>query len=81
MAVNKELKFQYLSGEIKFEDFIKQDDLDLKKQELSSWNDHSGDLKGAYHNRMLKCFAYVIGKFNEIFQKSVTADSNTKRED
>jgi len=43
-----------------FESFIKTDELEEQKQKLSSWNDHSGDLKGAYHNRMLKCFAYVI---------------------
>ena len=54
-----------------FESFIKTDELEEQKQKLSSWNDHSGDLKGAYHNRMLKCFAYVIGEmFPQFFKIS-----------
>ena len=54
-----------------FESFIKTDELEEQKQKLSSWNDHSGDLKGAYHNRMLKCFAYVIGEmFSHFFKIS-----------
>jgi len=48
------------AAEIGFESFIKTDDLQEQKQQLSSWNDHSGDLKEAYHGRMLRCFAYVI---------------------
>lgn len=44
----------------KFESFIELDDLDEQRRQLSSWNDHKGDLKGSYHNRMLKCFAYLM---------------------
>lgn len=29
-------------------------------QMLSNWNDHSGDLSGAYHQRQLRCYAYVM---------------------
>ena len=29
-------------------------------QKLSSWNDHSGNLEDAYHNRPLRCYAFVM---------------------
>jgi translation initiation factor eIF-2B subunit gamma len=28
-------------------------------QRLSFWNDHTGDLKDAYYNRPLRCYAFV----------------------
>jgi hypothetical protein len=28
----------------------------------SSWNDHSGDLKSAYRDRNLRCYAFVIDR-------------------
>ena len=34
----------------------------LQAQALSSWNDHSGDMKGAYRNRLLRCYAFVMDR-------------------
>ena len=39
--------------------FIPRDDDMILVQKLSSWNDHSGDLKGAYRERPLRCYAFV----------------------
>ena len=41
------------------ESYAIHDRLDQQKLNLSSWNDHQGDMKGPYRNRSLKCFAYV----------------------
>ena len=42
------------------ESFAQHDRMDQQKLNLSSWNDHQGDMKGPYQNRSLKCFAYVL---------------------
>ncbi len=42
------------------DDFIRVDEMKRQIQELSSWNDHVGDLKDAYRNRPLRCYAYVM---------------------
>ncbi|CAG9862528.1 unnamed protein product [Phyllotreta striolata] len=40
----------------------KEDDLELSIRELSSFNDHTGDLKGPYHGDVIRCFAYIAPK-------------------
>ena len=42
------------------QDFIKSDEMNDRKTNLSSWNDHHDSLSGAYHHRSLKLYAYVI---------------------
>ena len=34
--------------------------MEEQKRQLSSWNDHIGDMQASYHDRTLKCFAYVL---------------------
>lgn len=34
----------------------------LQAQALSSWNDHTGDLKDAYRNRLLRVYAFVMDR-------------------
>jgi hypothetical protein len=41
---------------------MRKDELTLQVQALSSWNDHTGDLKGAYRNRSLRCYAFVMDR-------------------
>lgn len=48
------------SGDIFF--FAKEDDLELAIRGVSSHNDHIGDLKAAYHNDSIRCFAYIPPK-------------------
>lgn len=40
----------------------KEDALESTIRELSSFNDHTGDLKEAYHGDVVRCFAYVAPK-------------------
>lgn len=40
--------------------YIRTDPMADKSQELSTWNDHFGDLKGAYRNRPLRVYAHVM---------------------
>jgi hypothetical protein len=42
------------------ESFLKVDEMGEQARNLSSWNDHIGDMKGAYRNRALRCYAYVM---------------------
>ena len=43
-------------------EFITEDEMILKAQDFSSWNEHSGALKSAYMNRPLRCYAYIMDK-------------------
>ena len=43
-----------IEGHVKIDPMVEQ------TRNLSSWNDHIGDMKGAYRNRPLRCFAYVM---------------------
>ncbi|VEN62600.1 unnamed protein product [Callosobruchus maculatus] len=42
--------------------YAKEDDLDLAIREASAYNDHIGDLKPAYHQDTIRCYAYVAPK-------------------
>ncbi len=58
----EEDKLEFISNKAErlgFESFVKIDAMDEQKRQLSSWNDHIGNLKGTYHNRMLRCYAFV----------------------
>lgn len=48
------------SGDIFF--FAKEDDLELAIRSVSSHNDHIGDLRPAYHDDSIRCFAYIPPK-------------------
>ena len=39
--------------------FIPHDEMEELTQQLSSWNDHPDDLKGAYRGRPLRCYAFI----------------------
>jgi len=39
--------------------FIPKDPMTDLAQRLSFWNDHTGDLKEAYHGRPLRCYAFI----------------------
>lgn len=42
--------------------FAKEDELDLTIREASSYNDHTGDLKGTYHGDPIRCYTYIAPK-------------------
>ncbi|CAH2010654.1 unnamed protein product [Acanthoscelides obtectus] len=42
--------------------YAKEDDLDLAIREASAYNDHIGDLKPAYHDDSIRCYAYIAPK-------------------
>jgi len=42
--------------------FAKEDDLEMIIRETSSYNDHKGDLKPAYHGDTIRCYAYIAPK-------------------
>ncbi|XP_050304314.1 translation initiation factor eIF-2B subunit gamma [Anthonomus grandis grandis] len=42
--------------------FAKEDQLDLDIREISSFNDHLGDLKGAYHDDPIRCYSCIAPK-------------------
>ncbi|KAJ8920028.1 hypothetical protein NQ315_011678 [Exocentrus adspersus] len=42
--------------------FAKEDELNLAIRGMSAYNDHIGDLKGAYHNDSIRCYAYIAPK-------------------
>ncbi|KAJ8966790.1 hypothetical protein NQ317_001729 [Molorchus minor] len=42
--------------------FAREDELNLWIREASSYNDHIGDMKPAYHNDSIRCFAFIAPK-------------------
>lgn len=42
--------------------FAKEDELVLAIREASSYNDHTGDLKGTYHGDPIRCYTYIAPK-------------------
>lgn len=44
--------------------FAKESDLDIQIREYSSYNDHYGDLKPAYHGDSIRCYAYIAPQSN-----------------
>lgn len=42
------------------ESFVTMDKMAEQTRDLSSWNDHIGDLKDAYRGRPLRCYAYIM---------------------
>lgn len=44
--------------------FAKEDELDLAVREVSSYNDHIGDLKPTYQGDVIRCYAYLAPKDN-----------------
>nr|AMH84307.1 ascarylose A [Monochamus alternatus] len=42
--------------------FAQEDELDLEIRNASSYNDHIGDVRPAYHNDSIRCFAYIPPK-------------------
>ncbi|XP_072378914.1 translation initiation factor eIF2B subunit gamma [Diabrotica undecimpunctata] len=42
--------------------YAKEDELELAIRKLSSFNDHTGDLKDVYHGDPIRCYAYIAPK-------------------
>lgn len=42
--------------------FAKEEDLDVEIREASAFNDHFGDLKGAFHNDHIRCYGFIAPK-------------------
>lgn len=42
--------------------FAQEDDLDLAIREISSYNDHLGDLKATYNGDRIRCYSYLAPK-------------------
>lgn len=42
--------------------FAREDELDLAIRNISAFNDHMGDLKSAYQEDCIRCYAYVAPK-------------------
>ncbi|CAG9773617.1 unnamed protein product [Ceutorhynchus assimilis] len=42
--------------------FAEEDELELAIREISSFNDHNGDLKSSYNNDPIRCYAYIAPK-------------------
>lgn len=42
--------------------FAKEDEFELAIREASSFNDHTGDLKGTYQGDVIRCYAYLAPK-------------------
>ena len=37
-----------------------EDEMIKKARDLSSWNDHHGDMADCYHNSMIRCYAFTL---------------------
>lgn len=44
-------------------EFAKSDTLEEKVREMSSYNDHFGDVKSAYHGDVIKCYSFIPNNF------------------
>ena len=53
----KEVRFEIDEKDIF--SFIPHDEMEIMAQNLSSWNDHPDDLKGAYRGHPLRCYAFI----------------------
>lgn len=42
--------------------FAKEDEFGLAIRETSSYNDHTGDLKGSYQGDLIRCYAFLAPK-------------------
>ena len=46
------------------------DNENIDEMDFTSWNDHKGDLKGAYHGRKIKCYLHVVDAKNSICDRA-----------
>ena len=42
----------------------------VDEMDFTSWNDHKGDLKGAYHGRKVKCYVHIVDAKNSICDRA-----------
>nr|XP_006818161.1 PREDICTED: translation initiation factor eIF-2B subunit gamma-like [Saccoglossus kowalevskii] len=40
--------------------FCKEDELTALTHDMSTWNDHTGDMADCYHNDIIRCYAYTM---------------------
>ncbi|CAH1772663.1 unnamed protein product [Owenia fusiformis] len=52
------------SGGIKKDiyDYVKEDDLTSLVHEMSTWNDHRGDMDDCYHGNKIRCYTHIMNE-------------------